>query len=137
MNTVKDFLTSRTRPLMTTTEEKLVTEAISLMITDDIHSLVVMDGEQMVGIFTDRDYVHKIVALQKEPAGIKVGEVMTREVTTVAPEASIKECIELMQAGKFRHLPVREGDRIVGMISMTDVMKILIDYHDEDIETYF
>jgi len=137
MKTVKEFLASRTKPLVTTHKERPVTEAVAAMIADDVHSLLVLEGGQMIGIFTDRDYVHKVVALQRDPAEICVNDVMTHEVTTVLPDATIKDCIELMNEGKFRHLPVREGDQIIGMISMTDVMKILIDYHDEDIETYF
>jgi CBS domain-containing protein len=137
MNTVKEFLASRTTSLVTTTEDTPVTEAVSMMTRDNIHSLMVMKDDQMIGIFTDRDYVHKIVAIQRDPAQLKVGDVMTKEVTTVSPDASIKACIELMHDGKFRHLPITEAGQVIGMISMTDVMKILIDFHDQDIETYF
>ena len=137
MNTVKEFLASRTKSLVTTTEDTPVTEAVSMMTRDNIHSLVVMKDDQMIGIFTDRDYVHKIVSIQRDPAQLKVGDVMTKEVTTVSPDASIKACIELMHDGKFRHLPITEAGQVIGMISMTDVMKILIDFHDQDIETYF
>jgi CBS domain-containing protein len=137
MNTVKEFLASRTKALVTTSEETPVKQAVAMMMADDIHSLLVMKDDRMVGIFTDRDYVHKIVATQRDPGGLTVADVMTKEVTTVSPDASIKDCIELMNAGKFRHLPVSEADRVVGMISMTDVMKLLIDFHDQDIETYF
>jgi len=137
MNTVKEFLASRTKSLVTTTEDTTVTEAVSMMTRDNIHSLMVMKDDQMIGIFTDRDYVHKIVATQRDPAQLKVGDVMTKEVTTVSPDASIKACIELMHDGKFRHLPITEAGQVIGMISMTDVMKILIDFHDQDIETYF
>jgi CBS domain-containing protein len=137
MNTVKEFLASRTKSLVTTTEDTPVTEAVSMMTRDNIHSLMVMKDDQMIGIFTDRDYVHKIVATQRDPAQLKVGDVMTKEVTTVSPDASIKACIELMHDGKFRHLPITEAGQVIGMISMTDVMKILIDFHDQDIETYF
>ena len=137
MNTVKEFLASRTKSLVTTTEDTPVTEAVSMMTRDNIHSLMVMKDDQMIGIFTDRDYVHKIVSIQRDPAQLKVGDVMTKEVTTVSPDASIKACIELMHDGKFRHLPITEAGQVIGMISMTDVMKILIDFHDQDIETYF
>ena len=137
MNTVKEFLASRTKSLVTTTEDTPVTEAVSMMTRDNIHSLMVMKDDQMIGIFTDRDYVHKIVATQRDPAQLKAGDVMTKEVTTVSPDASIKACIELMHDGKFRHLPITEAGQVIGMISMTDVMKILIDFHDQDIETYF
>jgi len=122
---------------VTTTEDTPVTEAVSMMTRDNIHSLMVMKDDQMIGIFTDRDYVHKIVSTQRDPAQLKVGDVMTKEVTTVSPDASIKACIELMHDGKFRHLPITEAGQVIGMISMTDVMKILIDFHDQDIETYF
>ncbi|MBU6284833.1 MAG: CBS domain-containing protein [Betaproteobacteria bacterium] len=137
MNTVKEFLASRTKALMTTSEETPVNQAVSMMVADNIHSLIVMKDDQMVGIFTDRDYVHKIVAIQRDPAELTVGDVMTKDVTTVSPDASIQDCIELMNAGKFRHLPVSEAGRVIGMISMTDVMRLLIDFHDQDIETYF
>ncbi|NDI23351.1 MAG: CBS domain-containing protein, partial [Betaproteobacteria bacterium] len=65
MNTVREFLASRAKPLVTTTEETLVNDAVGIMTADEIHSLIVMKDDQMVGIFTDRDYVHKIVALKR------------------------------------------------------------------------
>ena len=104
MNTVKEFLASRTKALMTTSEETPVNQAVSMMVADNIHSLIVMKDDQMVGIFTDRDYVHKIVAIQRDPAELTVGDVMTKDVTTVSPDASIQDCIELMNAGKFMAL---------------------------------
>jgi CBS domain-containing protein len=134
MNTVKEFLASRTKSLVTTSEDTSVDEAVAIM---TIHSLLVMKDDEMIGIFTDRDYVHKIVANRRDPSGLKVGDVMTREVTTVSPDTTIQACVALMNEGKFRHLPVRDAGKVVGMISMTDVMKIMIDFHDQDIETYF
>ena len=137
MNTVKEFLASRTKPLVTTSQDTSVDEAVTIMTTDEIHSPIVMKEDEMIGIFTDRDYVHKIVANKRDPSGLKVGDVMTREVTTVSPDTTIQACVALMSEGKFRHLPVEDAGKVIGMISMTDVMKIMIDFHDQDIETYF
>jgi len=90
----------------------------------------------LAGIFTDRDYVHKIVVPALDATHMTVGEVMTRDVVFIEPQATIRDCVTLMNEGKFRHLPVKDDGKIVGMISMTDIMRAMVNGADEDVEIY-
>ncbi|MFZ9466385.1 MAG: CBS domain-containing protein, partial [Burkholderiaceae bacterium] len=98
------------------------------------HCLVVYENEKMCGIISDRDYAHKIVAKGLDPEQVKVGDIMTRNVITINRTASIADCMKIMSEHRFRHLPVAEGEDIVGMISMTDVMRVMMASADEDQE---
>jgi len=89
-----------------------------------------MAGNRMVGIFSERDYARKVVLQGKFSRDIAVGAIMTSEVYSVAPEHSIKECMAVMTRGRFRHLPVLEGDQLVGVISIGDVVKALLSEQD-------
>jgi CBS domain-containing protein len=102
-----------------------VEQAMDLMLEKHIHSLVVFGNGPMVGIVSDRDYAHKVVAKGINPETIRIGEIMTRNVITIGPSATIEERIRIMSKRRFRHFPVAEGGRIVGMVSMTDVMRVI------------
>jgi len=136
MTTVQQLLELKEGPLRTTTEDCGVDEAIAEMARLEIHSLLVMDGERVAGIFTDRDYVHKIVVPGLDPSSLKVGAVMTPEVVFIDPQATLRACVRLMNEGKFRHLPVKEDGKVIGMISMTDIMRAIVNGADEDLEIY-
>jgi len=136
MKTVEQLLALKDARLHSTTADCQVDAAVADMAQRGIHSLLVMDGEQVTGIFTDRDYVHKIVVPGLDATHIMVGEVMTREVVFIEPQASLRDCMTRMNEGKLRHLPVREDGKIIGMISMTDIMRAMVNGADEDIEIY-
>ena len=136
MTTVQQLLELKEGPLRTTTEDCGVDEAIAEMARLEIHSLLVMDGERVAGIFTDRDYVHKIVVPGLDASGLKVGAIMTREVVFIDPQATLRSCVAVMSEGKFRHLPVKEDGKLIGMISMTDIMRAIVNGADEDLEIY-
>lgn len=136
MTTVEQVLAHKAPGLHTTTEDCPVESAISDMARLAVHSLLVMRDHEVVGIFTDRDYVHKIVVPGLDPTVLKVADVMTRNVVFISPQATITSCVEIMNEGKFRHLPVREDGKLLGMISMTDIMRAIVNGADGDIETY-
>jgi CBS domain-containing protein len=134
MVTVNEVLASKQFGLIHTNPDVIVKDAMNLMIEKHIHCLVVYENEKMCGIISDRDYAHKIVARGLDPEQVKVGDIMTRNVITINRTASIADCMKIMSEHRFRHLPVAEGEDIVGMISMTDVMRVMMASADEDQE---
>ena len=134
MKTVSEVLAEKTFGLIHTNPDVIVKDAMNLMIEKHIHCLVVYENEKMCGIISDRDYAHKIVAKGLDPEQLKVGDIMTRNVITINRTASIADCMKIMSEHRFRHLPVAEGEDIVGMISMTDVMRVMMASADEDQE---
>ncbi len=134
MKTVAEVLAEKTFGLIHTNPDVIVKDAMNLMIEKHIHCLVVYENEKMCGIISDRDYAHKIVAKGLDPEQVKVGDIMTRNVITINRTASIADCMKIMSEHRFRHLPVAEGEDIVGMISMTDVMRVMMASADEDQE---
>jgi len=132
--TVQDVIESKSKVLISTAPSTIVKDAMNLMIEKHIHCLVVYENEKMCGIISDRDYAHKIVAKGLDPEQVKVGDIMTRNVITINRTASIADCMKIMSEHRFRHLPVAEGEDIVGMISMTDVMRVMMASADEDQE---
>ena len=132
--TVQDVIESKSKVLISTAPSTIVKDAMNLMIEKHIHCLVVYENEKMCGIVSDRDYAHKIVAKGLDPEQVKVGDIMTRNVITINRTASIADCMKIMSEHRFRHLPVAEGEDIVGMISMTDVMRVMMASADEDQE---
>jgi len=134
MVTVNEVLASKQFGLIHTNPDVIVKDAMNLMIEKHIHCLVVYEDEKMCGIISDRDYAHKIVAKGLDPEQVKVGDIMTRNVITINRTASIADCMKIMSEHRFRHLPVAEGEDIVGMISMTDVMRVMMASADEDQE---
>jgi CBS domain-containing protein len=134
MVTVNEVLASKQFGLIHTNPDEIVKDAMNLMIEKHIHCLVVYENEKMCGIISDRDYAHKIVAKGLDPEQVKVGDIMTRNVITINRTASIADCMKIMSEHRFRHLPVAEGEDIVGMISMTDVMRVMMASADEDQE---
>lgn len=134
MVTVNEVLASKQFGLIHTNPDVIVKDAMNLMIEKHIHCLVVYENEKMCGIISDRDYAHKIVAKGLDPEQVKVGDIMTRNVITINRTATIADCMKIMSEKRFRHLPVAEGEDIVGMISMTDVMRVVMATADEDQE---
>lgn len=100
--------------------------ALELMAKQNIGAVLVMEGEHLAGIFSERDYARKVVLEGKSSKDIPVRQIMTSKVVCVRPEESIEECMALMTDKRIRHLPVIEGDRVVGVISLGDVVKFKI-----------
>jgi CBS domain-containing protein len=134
MVTVNEVLAAKQFGLIHTNPDVIVKDAMNLMIEKHIHCLVVYENDKMCGIISDRDYAHKIVAKGLDPEQVKVGDIMTRNVITINRTATIADCMKIMSEKRFRHLPVAEGEDIVGMISMTDVMRVMMTAADEDQE---
>ena len=134
MVTVNEVLATKTFGLIHTSPSMSVKDAMALMVEKNIHCLVVFEDEKMCGIISDRDYAHKIVAKGLDPEQLSVGDIMTKNVITISREATIADCMKIMSERHFRHLPVAEGDAVVGMISMSDVMRVMMAHADDDEE---
>lgn len=124
MKTVRRLLQTRSSTIWTTTPAAPVREAMALMSAKDIGALLVLDAERLVGIVTERDVARKLA--DGLPEGLPVSAVMTGRVLYVRPEQTIEECMALMTERHVRHLPVLEEGRLVGMVSIRDVVADVI-----------
>jgi CBS domain-containing protein len=103
-----------------------VLEAITVMAEKGVGALVVMEGDQLVGIISERDYARKVVLMERSSYNTEVSEIMSTDVITVGPEASNEACMTLMTEKRLRHLPVLQDGRMVGLISIGDLVKDII-----------
>lgn len=127
MRSVADILASKAvGATYTINPLRSVYEAISLMAEKGVGALVVVDGEDVVGIISERDYTRKIVLMERSSYNTEVREIMTPEPLTVSPLTRTTICMELMTENRLRHLPVLEKDKLVGMVSIGDLVKDII-----------
>lgn len=118
---VRDAMTSNPRSIEPST---MVADAAKLMKTEDVGSLPIVEGDQLVGMVTDRDIVIRVVAERKDPQSTTVGEVASRDLVTVDPEQDLDEALRLMAQHQVRRLPVAEEDgRLVGILAQADVAR--------------
>lgn len=103
-----------------------VYEAIHLLAEKQIGALLVMENDQLVGIFSERDYARQIILMNRSSESTKVQDIMTKEVLQVQPNAEIEDCMSLMTEKRIRHLPVVEDDKVIGMISIGDLVRAVI-----------
>ncbi len=127
MNTVAQILKAKGNSVWTITKDALVIDALKILAEQRVGSVVVMNGTSLVGIFTERDFAYKMGVQAIDPSQTKVKDMMTREVITVDPKQSIKVCMALMTEHHIRHLPVVEENRLVGIISIGDIVKDMIE----------
>ncbi len=126
MNKVWQILKVKGNDIWTIGRNSTVLDALKLMAEKQVGALVVMDRNRIVGIFSERDFARKVGVTGSPPETIRVGAVMSENLITVNPNQSIQECMELMTEKHIRHLPVLEDNRLVGLISIGDVVKDMI-----------
>jgi CBS domain-containing protein len=126
MQSVGQYLQTKGHQVWATRPDATVYEALALMAEKDIGSLLVMEGDRLVGIFSERDYARKVILHGKTSRDTRVSEIMTSRVAYISPEHSIDDCMALMTELRVRHLPVLSGERVVGVISIGDVVKSII-----------
>jgi len=126
MQTVGQYLQTKGHQVWATRPDATVYEALQQMAEKDIGSLLVMEGETLVGIFSERDYARKVILHGKSSKETLVSEIMTSRVAYVHPQQSIEDCMAIMTELHVRHLPVLSGERVVGVISIGDVVKSII-----------
>jgi len=127
MQTVRQLLETHTGGTVTIAPDATVLDALRLMAERNVGSVVVMDGERIAGIVTERDYARKVVLEGRQSSDTPVRDVMTTGVTCVTPDRTVAGCMSLMTDGHFRHLPVLENERLIGIISIGDLVRSTID----------
>ena len=139
MNTVNQLLHVKGRDIWSVTPNTSVFDALQVMADKNIGALLVMEGDQLAGIFSERDYARKVILKGKSSKELSVYEIMTEKVDCVRPSQSVRECMTLMTEKHHRHLPVVEGEQVVGMVSIGDVVKAIIsdqEFTIEQLESY-
>jgi len=134
MTTVRHLLDGKGRALFSIEPEDPVLEAVRMMAERHVGALLVMRGIELAGILSERDYARKVVLLGRSSAETPVWQIMTSPVITVSPDNSIQDCMRLMTERRIRHLPVVDGGRVVGMISIGDLVKAVIEEQQQTIE---
>ncbi|MGB4705207.1 MAG: CBS domain-containing protein [Candidatus Saccharicenans sp.] len=126
MITVRQILEEKGHQVWTISPESTVYEALKIMAEKEVGALIVVDKDQVVGIISERDYARKVVLKGKSSLETPVKEIMTSQVYFVNPEFTAEECMALMTEKRIRHLPVIEKNKLVGVISIGDVVKSVI-----------
>lgn len=134
MKSVRQILAAKQHQLLSISPSATVYDALKTMSDFEIGALVVLDGEHLVGIFSERDYARKVILHGKSSKEIPVSEIMTRRVLCVGPEYTVDHCMALMTDKRVRHLPVLDHKRVVGVISIGDVVKEVISEQQSVIE---
>ena len=120
--TVSQILASKGSEVSTTTPETMVFDALTLMGEKNIGALVVMEGSTVAGVFSERGYSRKVILQGKTSRSTRVGDILSRPAVCIAPDDSIEECMARMTLNRIRHLPVLDGERLVGLVSIGDVV---------------
>lgn len=123
MNTVRHILQIKGKDIWSISPDATVYEALRVMADKNIGALLVMEGSRMVGILSERDYARKVILADRASKTTQVREIMTALVCTIHPDQTVHEVMELMTEKRIRHVPVLEGDRVMGVISIGDVVK--------------
>ncbi|HKI63858.1 MAG TPA: CBS domain-containing protein [Burkholderiales bacterium] len=135
MTTVAQILKSKPDQRVATIKpDSAVLEAIKLMAERNVGALVVLDGEKVVGMVTERDYARKVALMARSSKDTPVRDIMTSRVMFVRPDQSNEECMGLMTEHRLRHLPVMDGERMIGVVSIGDLVKDIISEQKEIIQ---
>ena len=136
MTRIEDFLKlNKNRQIWTISKDHSVMQALILMSEKNIGAIIIVDNNDFpIGIFSERDYARKIILKGKSSKDTLLDEVMTKELITVTRDYKIDQCMEIMNEKRIRHLPVLENKKIVGIISIGDVLKIMIKEQKELID---
>jgi CBS domain-containing protein len=114
--------------------EAPVLEAIRLMAEHSVGALLVMQGQQLVGVVSERDYARKVILKGRSSSETSVRQIMSSPVFTVRPDQSVRECMQIVTDKRVRHLPVVEGERVVGVLSIGDLVRSVLEEQQKTIE---
>ena len=134
MRLVKHLLEGKSNAIHSIEPEKPVLDAIRLMADKHVGALLVMRGDELIGIVSERDYARKVILKGRSSADTPVSEIMSAPVVSVAPGDSAHRCMRLMTDMRIRHLPVVDNARVVGMLSIGDLVKAVIDEQAAELE---
>ncbi len=139
MKTVRTLLDQKGRDIYAVEPTTTIYEALALMAELNLGAVVVLDDDELVGIMSERDYARKVILEGHSSRDTPVTDIMTHEVETVTEDASVEDCMTKMTAGRFRHLPVVEGESVIGLVSIGDIVKSMIEVQERlivDLEGY-
>ncbi len=128
MKNVRDILSSKSdAKIFSVGPDAIVVDALRLMAEKMVGALLVLENGRLVGVFSERDYARKIALMERSSRTTEVRQVMTADLICVSPSDTMEYCMELMTEKHIRHLPVLEGDKLIGLISIGDLVKNIID----------
>jgi CBS domain-containing protein len=134
MRNVQQILDQKGSRIISVLPTATVRDVIGLMAEHNIAAVLVMKGDELAGISTERDYARKVVLLGRNSADTPISDIMTSNVVCVSPGDTAQKCMSLMTEKKCRHLPVRDNGRIVGMVSIGDLVKAVIEDQQQEIQ---
>jgi CBS domain-containing protein len=135
MSTVKNILQQKGQQVWYVTPETTLRDALKMMAAKNIGAVIVLDGHDVAGILSERDYARSVITAQSISLDDPVRTIMTSPVYYVTPEHTVEECMNLMTTKHFRHLPVITGQDVIGLISIGDVVKQILFEKDQEIES--
>ena len=134
MKLVQHLLERKGSELISIVQEASVFDAIKLMADRGVGSLLVMDGRDLKGIVTERDYARKVIIKGRSSESTAVGEIMSTDIVTATSQQTVQECMALMTDRRIRHLPVVDNGEVVGLISIGDLVQAIISDQQEEIQ---
>jgi len=134
MKTVRELVEGKEQRLLSVAPDDTVYAALKKMAQHDIGALVVVSGDKLVGVFSERDYARRVILEGKSSRDTQVSEIMTRQVICVSPERTADQCMAVMTQKRVRHLPVIENKQVVAVISIGDVVREMISDQQHTIE---
>ena len=134
MITVKDMLKSVATSTVVVSPKDTVYRALQLMAENNVGAVMITEEGRIVGIFTERDYCSKVILMGRSSLNTPIEEIMTKKMISVGPNQPLEECLELMTKYHIRHLPVQDGEKLIGLVSMRDVMETIISIKQDRIE---
>lgn len=140
MKTLQQLLNSKNlKKIISVTPDNLVYDALVVMAEHKIGALLVLDGDRLAGIFSERDYARELILKGRKSTHTKISEVMTSKVLTASPHDTVDYAMSLLSEKRIRHLPVIENDKVIGILSIGDLVKETIEYQQyliKQLESY-
>lgn len=134
MKLVKHLLDEKGREVLSIAPDASVLDAVRMMAERSVGALLVMDGDRLLGIVSERDYARKVILKGRASDDTPVRDIMTADVATTTSEANVQKCMEMITDRRIRHLPVVDGDRVTGVISIGDLVKAIIADQQHEID---
>jgi CBS domain-containing protein len=134
MRNVQQILDQKGGRIISAAPTASVREVIGLMAEHNVSAVLIMKGNELVGISTERDYARKVMLLGRNSADTPISDIMTASVLCVTPGDTAQRCMSLMTEKKIRHLPVRENGEVIGMVSIGDLVKAVIEDQQQEIQ---
>jgi CBS domain-containing protein len=131
MRTVQDILQEKGAKVYTIAPNDTVYEALQLMADKNIGALMVVEGDHVAGLISERDYARKIILKGRFSRDVPIHDIMTVDMVRIGPDEDVESCMELMTNKRVRHLPVFEQERLIGIISIGDIVKAIIEHKEE------